>query len=172
MVEGLFFVIMAVLIIVSALGVVFQKHPIYSAIFLVQTMIALAVLYVLLNAQFIAAIQIMVYAGAIMVLFIFVIMLLNLSKSDENEGKEKLLFQKPTAILLGLVLIVVIGLVALKTTLLGTMGEYTAESIDAVGNTQLVGKLLFTNYVFPFEIASILLFAAILGVIILAKKEL
>lgn len=171
MLEGLIFIIMALIAVGSAICVVFQKNPIYSAIFLIQTMISLAVLYILLNAEFVAAIQIMVYAGAIMVLFIFVIMLLNLNKNDED-GKDKLIFQKPTAILIGLVLFAVIGIVALKAAYQGIKGEYTPESIGAIGNTQLVGKLLFTDYVFPFEIASVLLFAAIIGAIVLAKKGL
>ena len=170
MFEGLIFIVMGLMAIVCAICVVFQKNPIYSAIFLIQTMVALAVLYVMLHAQFIAAIQIMVYAGAIMVLFIFVIMLLNLSKRDEEDVKDKLILQKGTAIFLGLVLFGVIGVVTLKSVLHGTKGEYTPENINAIGNTQLVGKLLFTDYVFPFEIASILLFAAIIGAIVLAKK--
>ncbi len=170
MFEALIFIVMGLMAIVCAICVVFQKNPIYSAIFLIQTMVALAVLYVMLHAQFIAAIQIMVYAGAIMVLFIFVIMLLNLSKRDEEAVKDKLILQKGTAIFLGLVLFGVIGVVTLKSVLHGTKGEYTPENINAIGNTQLVGKLLFTDYVFPFEIASILLFAAIIGAIVLAKK--
>ena len=172
MLEGLLFIIIGLITIVCALCVVFQKNPIYSAIFLIQTMVSLAVLYVLLHAPFIAAAQIMIYAGAVMVLFVFVIMLLNLSKEDVEGGKDKLMFQKVSAILLGLILFVVIGVVTLKTVLLGTKGEYTPERINEIGNTQLVGKLLFTDYVLPFEIASILLFAAILGAIVLAKKKL
>jgi len=172
MLEGLLFIIIGLITIVCALCVVFQKNPIYSAIFLIQTMVSLAVLYVLLHAPFIAAAQIMIYAGAVMVLFVFVIMLLNLSKEDVEGGKDKLMFQKVSAILLGLILFVVIGVVTLKTVFLGTKGEYTPERINEIGNTQLVGKLLFTDYVFPFEIASILLFAAILGAIVLAKKKL
>ncbi len=172
MLEGLLFIIIGLITIVCALCVVFQKNPIYSAIFLIQTIVSLAVLYVLLHAPFIAAAQIMIYAGAVMVLFVFVIMLLNLSKEDVEGGKDKLMFQKVSAILLGLILFVVIGVVALKTVFLGTKGEYTPESINEIGNTQLVGKLLFTDYVLPFEIASILLFAAILGAIVLAKKKL
>jgi NADH-quinone oxidoreductase subunit J len=172
MLEGLLFIIIGLITIVCALCVVFQKNPIYSAIFLIQTMVSLAVLYILLHAQFIAAVQIMIYAGAVMVLFVFVIMLLNLSKADVEGGKDKLMFQKVSAILLGLILFVVIGVVTLKTVFLGTKGEYTPERINEIGNTQLVGKLLFTDYVFPFEIASILLFAAVLGAIVLAKKKL
>jgi NADH-quinone oxidoreductase subunit J len=172
MLEGLLFIIMGLITVVCAVCVVFQKNPIYSAIFLIQTMVSLAVLYVLLHAEFIAAIQVMVYAGAVMVLFSFVIMLLNLGKKDVEGGKDKLIFQKASAILLGIILFVMIGVVTFKTVLQGTKGEYTPESISEIGNTQLVGKLLFTDYIFPFEIASILLFAAVLGAIVLAKKEL
>jgi NADH-quinone oxidoreductase subunit J len=172
MLAGLIFIIIATITIVCALCVVFQKNPIYSAIFLIQTMISLAVLYVLLHAQFIAAIQVMVYAGAIMVLFIFVIMLLNLSKADIEGERDNLLFQKSSAIILGFILVVMIGVVSVKTIFQGTKGEYTPESISQIGNTQLIGKLLFTKFVFPFEIASILLFAAIIGAIILAKKQI
>jgi len=96
MLEGLIFLIMGLITTACALCVVFQKNPIYSAIFLIQTMVSLAVLYVLLHAPFIAAIQVMVYAGAIMVLFIFVIMLLNLSKTDVEGDRDNLLFQKPS----------------------------------------------------------------------------
>lgn len=172
MLAGLLFIIMGLITIVCALCVVFQKNPVYSAIFLIQTMVSLAVLYVLLHAQFIAAIQVMVYAGAIMVLFVFVIMLLNLNKTDVEGDYDKLLFQKPSAIILGFILVVMIGVVTLNTVFQGTQGEYTPESISQIGNTQLVGKMLFTKYVFPFEIASILLFAAVLGAIILAKKQI
>ncbi|ODS30991.1 MAG: NADH dehydrogenase I subunit J [Candidatus Scalindua rubra] len=172
MFEGLLFIVMGLMSIVCAVCVVFQKNPIYSAIFLIQTMVSLAVLYVLLHAQFIAAIQVMIYAGAIMVLFIFVIMLLNLSRRDLEGSKDKLVFQKVSAIFLGLILFGVIGVVTLKTVFRGIQGEYTPVNISQIGNTQLVGKLLFTDYVFPFEIASILLFAAVLGAIVLAKKEL
>ncbi|MDP6432870.1 MAG: NADH-quinone oxidoreductase subunit J [Candidatus Scalindua sp.] len=172
MLESLLFLIMGLITIVCALCVVFQKNPIYSAIFLIQTMVSLAVLYVLLHAQFIAAIQVMVYAGAIMVLFIFVIMLLNLSKEDVEGGRDKLFFQKPSAIILGFILVVMIGTVTLKTVSQGIKDEYTPEIISQIGNTQLVGKMLFTKYVFPFEIASILLFAAIIGAIVLVKKRI
>ncbi len=172
MLESLLFLIIGSITIVCALCVVFQKNPIYSAIFLIQTMVSLAVLYVLLHAQFIAAIQVMVYAGAIMVLFIFVIMLLNLSKADVEGERDNLLFQKSSAIILGFILLVMIGVVSVKTIFQGTKGEYTPESISQIGNTQLIGKLLFTKFVFPFEIASILLFVAIIGAIILAKKQI
>ena len=174
MLEGLLFIIMSLITIVCALCVVFQKNPIYSAIFLIQTMVSLAVFYVLLHAQFIAAVQVMVYAGAIMVLFIFVIMLLNLNKDDVEGSRDKLPMQKPFAILLGLILILMIGIIMTRTIFHfdGTAGEYPPEVVNQIGSTQLVGKMLFTKYVLPFEIASILLFAAIVGAIVLAKKQI
>ncbi len=83
-----------------------------------------------------------------------------------------MLIKKPAAIILGFILVVMIGTVTLKTVSQGIKGEYTPETISQIGNTQLVGKMLFTKYVFPFEIASILLFAAIIGAIILAKHRI
>jgi len=172
MLESLLFIIMSLIIIACAIGVVFQKNPIYSAVFLIQTMVSLAVLYVLLHAQFVAAVQVMVYAGAIMVIFVFVIMLLNLNKDDLEGDRNKLPMQKPAAIILGLMLVVMIGVIMTRTIYQGAQGEYTPEVMDQIGNTQLVGKMLFTKYVLPFEIASILLFAAIVGAIVLAKKQI
>jgi len=172
MLESLMFIIMSLIIIACAIGVVFQKNPIYSAVFLIQTMVSLAVLYVLLHAQFVAAVQVMVYAGAIMVIFVFVIMLLNLNKDDLKGDRNKLPLQKPAAIILGLILVVMIGVIMTRTIYQGAQGEYTPEVMDQIGNTQLVGKMLFTKYVLPFEIASILLFAAIVGAIVLAKKQI
>jgi NADH-quinone oxidoreductase subunit J len=172
MFESLLFIIMSLIIIACAIGVVFQKNPIYSAVFLIQTMVSLAVLYVLLHAQFVAAVQVMVYAGAIMVIFVFVIMLLNLNKDELEKDRNKLPLQKPAAIILGLILVVMIGIIMTRTIYQGAQGEYTPEVMDQIGNTQLVGKMLFTKYVLPFEIASILLFAAIVGAIVLAKKQI
>lgn len=172
MFESLLFIIMSLITIACAIGVVFQKNPIYSAVYLIQTMVSLAVLYVLLHAQFVAAVQVMVYAGAIMVIFVFVIMLLNLNKDDVEGDRDKLPMQKPAAIILGLVLLVMIGIVMTRTVFQGGEGKYTPEVMNQIGNTQLVGKMLFTKYVLPFEIASILLFAAIVGAIVLAKKQI
>lgn len=172
MIESLLFIIMSLITIVCALCVVFQKNPIYSAVFLIQTMVSLAVLYVLLHAQFVAAVQVMVYAGAIMVIFVFVIMLLNLNKEDIEGDRDKLVTQKPAAITLGIALVLMIGIIMARTVFQGAKGEYPPEVINQVGSTQLVGKMLFTKYVLPFEIASILLFAAIIGAIVLAKKQI
>ncbi|WP_162532103.1 NADH-quinone oxidoreductase subunit J [Candidatus Scalindua japonica] len=163
---------MSLITIVCALCVVFQKNPIYSAVFLIQTMVSLAVLYVLLHAEFVAAVQVMVYAGAIMVIFVFVIMLLNLNKDEVESSRDKLPMQKKPAIMLGSVLIVMIGIIMTRTIFKVKAGEYSPEVVDQIGNTQLIGKMLFTKYVLPFEIASIILFAAIVGAIVLAKKQI
>ena len=130
MLESLMFIIMSLIIIACAIGVVFQKNPIYSAVFLIQTMVSLAVLYVLLHAQFVAAVQVMVYAGAIMVIFVFVIMLLNLNKEDLKGDRNKLPLQKPAAIILGLILVVMIGVIMTRTIYQGAQGEYTPEVMD------------------------------------------
>jgi len=135
MLESLLFIIMSLIIIACAIGVVFQKNPIYSAVFLIQTMVSLAVLYVLLHAQFVAAVQVMVYAGAIMVIFVFVIMLLNLNKDDLEGDRNKLPMQKPAAIILGLMLVVMIGVIMTRTIYQGAQGEYTPEVMDQIGNT-------------------------------------
>lgn len=172
MVESLLFIIMSLITISCAIGVVIQKNPIYSAVFLIQTMVSIAVLYVLLHAEFVAAVQVMVYAGAIMVIFVFVIMLLNLNKESLESDRDKLPLQKPAAITLGLILVVMIGIIMARSIYQGAEGEYPPEVMDKIGNTQLVGKMLFTKYVLPFEITSILLFAAIIGAIVLAKKQI
>ncbi len=124
MVESLLFIIMSLITIACAIGVVFQKNPIYSAVFLIQTMVSIAVLYVLLHAQFVAAVQVMVYAGAIMVIFVFVIMLLNLNKDTLESDRNKLPMQKPVAITLGLILVVMIGIIMARSIYQGAEGEY------------------------------------------------
>lgn len=161
------FSILAVLAIASAIGTILSKHPVKSAMSLVLHFFSLSGLYFTLSAQFIAVIQILVYAGAIMVLVIFVIMLLNL-------GDEKMLhlqFSPRTYIAVTLAL----GLLAL---LVGVM--FNAESNPALNASQVaamssvngLGTELYTNYLFPFEAISILLLAAIVGAIVLAKRKL
>lgn len=166
------FYLVSTVAVISAISVVLQKQPVYSVISLIVTLVSLAVIFLLLNAQFLAAIQIIVYAGAIMVLFLFVVMLLNLSKGEGEEGKDRLFIQKRTALIIGGALLVVMGLVIKTSLFKGKEGVYTNQIVNTIGNTELIGKLLFTEYLLPFEITSVLLFAAILGTIILAKKKI
>jgi NADH-quinone oxidoreductase subunit J len=164
--DFVFFTVFAVIALVSAVSVVLQRHPISSALSLVGVMGALAVLYLQLGAEFIAMAQIIVYAGAIMVLFIFVIMLLN-AGAEERRGRSWL------AQLLGIPAI--LAFVALIDFFLEKsfpnagfvkFGGFTG------GSAQNVGLALFTDYLLPFEVTSVLVLVAIVGAIVLARKEL
>jgi len=170
MLETVLFVILAVFAVVTAILVIVQRNPVASAIFLILTFFSLAGIYLLLHAEFIAAIQVLVYAGAIMVLFLFVIMLLNLEKEKRIVTRNRLL--KGVGVLLGLALLVQIGTVFQKVLLEGTKGSFPPEKVASLGNTQVVAQLLFTDFLLPFEITSVLLLVAIIGAIMLAKKEI
>jgi NADH-quinone oxidoreductase subunit J len=165
--ELLIFILCAVVGIGAALLVIVQRNPIAGVMFLVTTFVAQAVLFIQLNAAFIAILQIMVYAGAIMVLFLFVIMLLNLRREDY--GRDIKLRLKPIAIALGVVLLVE-TLVAIQAT--SGVGRGGAQLADTFGSIHEVGKLLFTEFLYPFELTSILLLVAILGAVVMAKRRL
>lgn len=168
--EAYLFYIVATITVVSGVYLIFEKNPVFGALYLIQTMVSIAVLYILLEAQFVAAVQIIVYAGAIMVLFLFVIMLLNLDIKEE--AKNALPFQRIPAILMGVALFTVIGIVIKSKLMQGKHDQYTTAYVNSVGNTKLIGNLLFTEYLLPFEITSILLFVAAIGAIMLAKRKL
>jgi NADH-quinone oxidoreductase subunit J len=142
----------------------FSRSPVTSAMFLVLTIISMAGLFVLLHAFFLAAVQIIVYAGAVIVLFLFVIMLLDLK--EEQRRKIKLFGLAGGLVSVGA--IATISLKALKATQPGA--NLPAPQIE--GGTAALGKLLFTQYVLPFEVVSILLLVAMVGVILLSKKDL
>lgn len=170
-VEAITFYLLAYTAGFTALMVVLYPNPVHSALFLIATMICLAGLYLLLNAQFIALVHILVYAGAIMVLFLFVIMLLNVGRVEL--APRKLLGQKFVGSALAAAFLFEMGgitRIGFKVTG-ARLGEYSPEKVNALGNTQLVGKLLFTDYLLPFEVTSILIFVAVIGVLILARKE-
>ena len=162
---ALLFILCAGLAIGCALAVVAQRNPLYSAISLVGVFVSLACLYVMLAAPFIAAVQVIVYAGAIMVLVVFVIMLLNVEQ--EERGRTRLKFLVPTAVALAAVLIAEVAFI------LVTVQEFrvnpTATGSD-IGLTQSIGSQLFTRYLLPFEITSILLLMAIVGAMTLARR--
>jgi len=142
----------------------FSRNPVTSAMFLVLTIISMAGLFVLLHAFFLAAVQIIVYAGAVIVLFLFVIMLLDLK--EEQRRKIKLF-----GLVAGLVSVGAIITIALKA-LRATQPGAQLPAPQAEGSTDALGKLLFTQYVLPFEVISILLLVAMVGVILLSKKDL
>jgi NADH-quinone oxidoreductase subunit J len=161
--ETLMFFILAAITLVSAFFVISLRRPIHNVLFMVLTMIGFAGLFALLQAEFIAMVQLIVYAGAVMVLFLFVIMLLNL---DQLRLPNK---QIPVRWLLGAViaLLVVIMLIPVIRALAPTAVPGTAAT--GVTNTESLATALFTTYLLPFEIASVLLLAAIIGAVILAR---
>jgi NADH-quinone oxidoreductase subunit J len=142
----------------------FSRNPVTSAMFLVLTIISMAGLFVLLHAFFLAAVQVLVYAGAVMVLFLFVIMLLDL-KEEERRKVKKL------GLAAGLISIGAIVLIFVKSLYAMQPGR-DLHAPTAEGATIPLGKLLFTNYLLPFEIVSLLLLVAMVGVILLSKKDL
>jgi len=151
--------------VVSAINVVVQTHPISSALSLVGVMGSLAILYLLLGAEFIAAAQVIVYAGAIMVLFIFVIMLLN-AGTEARAGRSFM------AQLLGVPLLVaLLGLVAYFVQRIYSPRETVVFGGFTGGSAQDIGHALFTTYLLPFEVTSVLILIAIVGAVVLARKE-
>jgi NADH-quinone oxidoreductase subunit J len=154
------FAILGILTLGAGLMVIMVRSPINSILFLVMALFSIAGFYVALGAQFIAAIQIIVYAGAIMVLFLFVVMLLNLKQIEEKGRLSlKMLGVISGVILAGLLISVFAGLSAL--------GPATTE----MTTTRRLGTVLFTQYLVPFEIASVLLLVAMVGVVVLVKRQ-
>jgi NADH-quinone oxidoreductase subunit J len=149
----------------TALMVVLSKHPVRSVLFLVLTFFMITANYVLMNAQFIAIVNIIVYAGAIMVLFLFVLMLLNLNKTNEPKGSILMTFG--AVIAAGGLLTVLVAAVR-DAVLAPTMIDASSENAGLVEN---LGQLLFTKYVLPFEVSSILFIAAMVGAVLLAKRD-
>ena len=163
------FLVLAVLTVVAALTVVLHPNPVKCALALVVTLFLLAVVFVLLEAHMIAALQIIVYAGAIMVLFLFVIMLLNLQK-DVEAGLHRAA-RRVFGWLLGLVLAAQLYLLLRGPWGLGPQGQEPAAAVHAAGNTQTIGVRLYTDYLLPFEVTSILLLVAIVGAVVLSLRK-
>jgi NADH-quinone oxidoreductase subunit J len=151
--------------IVTALGTIAARNPVYSVLSLILTFFSLSGHYILMNAQFLAAVNLIVYTGAIMVLFLFVLMLLNLNKS--SEPRLPLMFQLAAAVSAGLLLVVLAGSLREASLYLVKGGPEAAE-IGLVGN---LGKALFTEFVVPFELSSILFLAAMVGAVMLGKRD-
>jgi len=164
------FIITALTAIFAAVMVITRRNPIHSAMFLVLNFLCIAVLYLLLNSQFIAIVQVMIYAGAIMMLVIFVIMLL----SVEEEERQRMMRFSPAQVM-GLVLVLILFAQLIYgvavAVLPGDLGEFSPERIAQLGDIKAVAGLLFTKFLLPFEVASILLLVGIIGAVILSKKE-
>ena len=162
-----FFAYFAAAIVVLSIIVITRRNPVHSVLFMLLLFFHISGLYLFLNAEFLAAVQVIVYAGAILVLFLFVVLLLNL--------REELLERRYTGTWpLGLILAATLFIslyVSLKPLTTGPQGEFSPEVVKAEGNTVVLGKVLYTSYLFPFEVASLVLLVAIIGAIVLAKKR-
>ncbi|MGA2602069.1 MAG: NADH-quinone oxidoreductase subunit J [Bryobacteraceae bacterium] len=168
------FFIFAIVAVVAAINLVVQTHPISSALSLIGVMASLAVLYLLLGGEFIAMAQLIVYAGAIMVLFVFVIMLLNAgAENTKDVGSSARYFGVPLLIVfLGVISWVIQALLPQTSKVeFGGFYRHVAGSPAAVGPAE-IGKALFTDYLLPFEVVSVLILIALIGAIVLARKEM
>lgn len=168
--ELIVFIVLAAVAAISGFLMITRTNPVNSALFLILNFIALAGLYLTLNAQFVAIIQILVYAGAIMVLVLFVIMLLNLQ--DETPLRETIGKSHYASLLFSLLaLALIVQVIGWKSgAALDNLREKSPLSVK-IGTVEHIGDTLFTQYIFPFELTSILLLAAMIGAVVLAKKR-
>lgn len=162
----LFFGYFAGVIVLTALLVVAIKNPVYSALSLLVMFFHVAGLYVTLHAEFLAAVQIIVYAGAILVLYLFVVMLLNVKRDDRYHAQWRVAAVVCIPLLIEFMMLAVAGSAAKP----GPVPDASPVEISG-GNTLAIGETLFSTYLFPFEIASLILLVAMIGAIILAKKD-
>ncbi len=162
-----FFFYFAGMIVATSAAVVVLRNPIYSAIALLIMFFHVAGLYVTLRAEFLAAVQIIVYAGAILVLYLFVVMLLNVKREDRYHSQMPL-----GALLVGTILTEVLLLAFRRTFAAASGGNRIEAAATETGNTETIGEVLYSTYLFPFEVASLILLVAMIGAIILAKKNL
>ncbi len=164
----LLFYIFSLFTIVSALGVVVSRTPINSILSLIATFFFITCHYILLNAQFLGIVNIIVYAGAIMVLFLFTIMLLNLNKDAEPQHNN--LVKIGGVVASGMLMVVLLS--AFKHTGNITHNTLAVVHVNQVGLLENLGKTLFTKFLVPFEISSVLFIAAVVGAVVLGKKEI
>lgn len=155
------FYFLSFLAVLSAFMVVFSKSPVHSVLYLIITFFCIGGHYILLNAQFLAVVHIIVYAGAIMVLFLYVLMLLNLNK--ESEPHKSSVMKVAAVVCGGLIMTLLVG------SLKGTEQMMITQTTD-IGMVKTLGKVMFTDFLLPFEITSILLLAAMVGAVMIGKK--
>jgi NADH-quinone oxidoreductase subunit J len=159
------FFVLALIAVFGAVSLIVQRHPIHSALSLILVMVALAGLYLLMGAEFVAAVQIIVYGGAIMVLFIFVIMLLN-AGVEERTNLSRLAFYAGIPLAVAVTALIAAAIVGSTAAT-----ALPAAAPDTLTSTRTLSMLLFTEFVYPFELTSFLILVAILGAIVLAQRE-
>jgi NADH-quinone oxidoreductase subunit J len=167
--EALIFYVLGAVTVVSAFLVVFLRRPLHNVLFMILTMIGLAGLFVLLHAEFVAMVQLIVYAGAVMVLFLFVIMLLNLDVWSLADDPRAIRWWVGIGLAVAMTALIIAKIQSFRPASGGA--SLPPGSEGAISNTELVAKELFTTYLLPFEIASVLLLAAIMGAVLLTRKK-
>lgn len=168
--DVIIFYMVAAICVLCALGIVAAPNPTHAAIFLVMTFFNVAAIFVMLGAEFLAVIQVIVYTGAILVLFLFVLMLVD--PDDLPEFHTARPVQRYVGFLLGAILLLEVGVAIIDRTMIGASGDATPETIELVGgNTQALGRNLYTKYLLPFEVVSLVLTVGVIGAIVLATPE-
>lgn len=168
MIPILFFVYFASAIVILSILVITRKNPVHSVLWMLLLFFHIASVYLFLNAEFMAAIQVIVYAGGILVLFLFVVLLLNIT---EELKTGKFIGAWTAGFTFALALFVMI-ILSLRSFVAAPPGKYTIEMIKQESHVKALGKLLYTQYLYPFEIVSVILLIAIIGAIVLAKRRL
>jgi NADH-quinone oxidoreductase subunit J len=168
MIHELIFAYFAFAIVLLSILVVTRKNPIHSVLWMLLLFFHIASLYLILNAEFMAAIQVIVYAGGILVLFLFAVLLLNIR---EELRINRYIGAWPTGLTFAIGLLVVI-LISIRSFVVAPPGMYTIDLIKKESHVKVLGKLLYTDFLYPFEIASVILLVAIIGAIVLAKRRL
>jgi NADH-quinone oxidoreductase subunit J len=164
------FIVCAGICIAGAMGVVFSRNPVHSALSLIATLFGVAVLFVAQDAQFLAAVQVIVYAGAIVVLFLFVIMLLGVDRREVIEA-DPLPGQRVGGVALGLVLLfLLILLFQLNSSWVTGTPEARGAALGGGENVELLGRSIFTDFLLPFEVTGVLLVIAVVGAVVLARR--
>ncbi|MDG2025723.1 MAG: NADH-quinone oxidoreductase subunit J [Acidimicrobiales bacterium] len=171
--EFVTFVVSAIIVLVGGIGVVASRNPVHSALFLIQTLFGVAILFVVKEAHFLAAVQIVVYAGAIVILFLFVIMLLGVDQAEEWHLKEPIAGQQPLAAIVGAALLGLVVVVTIVATD-GLTGQVQSAGERALDNeftdVERIGRVLFSDYAMSFEITAGLLTIAVIGAVVLTRS--
>ena len=168
--EMVVFLVAAAIVLTGALGVIFAQNPVHSALMLVMTLFGVAVLFVAQQAHFLAAVQVIVYAGAIVVLFLFVIMLLGVDKAEALDA-EPIGGQRPAAAAVAVISVGLVTLLGIRAAKVTHGATASSGRLDGAGaNMAKIGRALFTDYVFAFEITSVLLVIAVVGAVVLARR--
>jgi NADH-quinone oxidoreductase subunit J len=169
MAEVVLFFLTAAIALAAALGVVLARNPVHAALMLVTVLVAIAVMFLLQDAQLVAAVQVIVYAGAIVVLFLFVIMLLGVDRMESLRDPVRV--QRPAAIVLGVLALAQVLFLAGHDWATGERSATGGLSEGAGGNVERVARTLFTDFLWPFEVTAVLLVVAVVGAVVLARRS-